>query len=293
MRNKARKGVLGGGTLPFFNNLCRGRDFLLCHEWQGFHPVDMMKMYETKEYSVFKKMVGNRPVDRRRVETLCKAIDKKNLLSIRPILVNERMEVVDGQHRLEAAKLLKVPIAYVVVDGADFEEASVLNANTKTWGCEDFVKMYAAQGFPDYKALLGLYETIGLPFSTILEYYSPRCHRSNGEFYAAIRNGECPFEVVSATEFFEFYKRVVGDFKERSLLAKYKLSFLTTRTFVRGFLEFYKKHKGSFSEDILLDHMLVKSGSVVRKSAGREYYKLLVDLYNFGLGNSNRLKSVT
>ena len=43
MRNKARKGVLGGGTLPFFNNLCRRRDFLLCHEWQGFHPVDMMK----------------------------------------------------------------------------------------------------------------------------------------------------------------------------------------------------------------------------------------------------------
>ena len=42
MRNKARKGVLGGGTLPFFNNLCRRRDFLPCHEWQGFHPVDMM-----------------------------------------------------------------------------------------------------------------------------------------------------------------------------------------------------------------------------------------------------------
>ena len=64
-----------------------------------------MDVIETTDYDIFKGIVGNRKVEKKHVEMLTGAIDRNNLLNVRPIIVNEEMMVIDGQHRLEAAKL--------------------------------------------------------------------------------------------------------------------------------------------------------------------------------------------
>lgn len=67
-------------------------------------------MEKTKNYSLFKKYAKNRDIDGRHVEKLIASIKTANLLDCEPILVNEKMEVIDGQHRLEAAKSLNLDI---------------------------------------------------------------------------------------------------------------------------------------------------------------------------------------
>jgi len=58
------------------------------------------KFFETTDYTKFKKTRGNRPVDPAHVEQLKKLISDKDLFD--PIRVNKDMEVIDGQHTLEA-----------------------------------------------------------------------------------------------------------------------------------------------------------------------------------------------
>src|SRR5271157_6057712 len=114
-----------------------------------------MEILETTDYEIFKKVTGNREIDPAHVCRLATSIEKKNMLNVRPIIVNERMEIVDGQNRLEAAKLLGCTVYYLILKGADYEEVALLNSNQKNWAQSDYLKMYAKQGYPHYKRLLG------------------------------------------------------------------------------------------------------------------------------------------
>jgi len=68
-----------------------------------------------------------------------------------PIIVNENMEVIDGQHRLMAAQGLDgVPIYYIKADNYRLEEVHTLNMNQKNWSKKDFVDGYAEMGLEPY-----------------------------------------------------------------------------------------------------------------------------------------------
>src|SRR5690606_774965 len=81
-------------------------------------------MNKTTDYSIFGEIESNREVDLRHVRKLMKAIEKRNLLHLNPIIVDEQNRVIEGQHRLEAAKQLQVPIYYITdntVNKSDIE----------------------------------------------------------------------------------------------------------------------------------------------------------------------------
>ena len=67
-----------------------------------------------------------------------------------PIVVNEKMEILDGQGRYTACKELVKPIQFTVVEGAGIKECMVLNQNGKNWTLTDFIKSYANQGNQSY-----------------------------------------------------------------------------------------------------------------------------------------------
>ena len=71
------------------------------------------KFFETTDYSKFKKTRGNRPVDEAHVQQLKKLIEEKDLYD--PIRVNKNMEVIDGQHTLEARKQLDLKIPFIIM----------------------------------------------------------------------------------------------------------------------------------------------------------------------------------
>ncbi|WP_299997811.1 ParB N-terminal domain-containing protein, partial [uncultured Clostridium sp.] len=63
----------------------------------------------TKDYLIFKKLEGNRPVVNRRVNKIIASIQNVGYITS-PLIVNEKMEVIDGQGRLEALEQLKMPV---------------------------------------------------------------------------------------------------------------------------------------------------------------------------------------
>ena len=80
----------------------------------------------TRDYEVFKKLKGNRDVTESQVEKVIKSIKTIGLLP-NPVIVNENMEVVDGQARVEACKRLGLAVPYMVANGAGIDTAIALN----------------------------------------------------------------------------------------------------------------------------------------------------------------------
>lgn len=103
---------------------------------------------ETSNYNLFKSLKGNRLVSLPHVAKLKKSMTSKYLVS--PIIVNEKMQIIDGQHRFASAKQLKLPIRYIVVEGYGLEEVQTLNQNTANWKNIDFLNAYCDLGYEEY-----------------------------------------------------------------------------------------------------------------------------------------------
>lgn len=97
-------------------------------------------IYETKNYDIFKKMPGNRDVTK--INYLKKSMKENGFMNC-PIIVNEDMEVSDGQHRLEAAKALGIPVKFVIQKYVELKETITLNTGQKNWTTKDFLSSIA------------------------------------------------------------------------------------------------------------------------------------------------------
>lgn len=128
--------------------------------------TEVGKIYCETDYSVFKKLNTNRDVLAGRVNRLIASISKQYILN--PIIVNEKMEIIDGQGRFEALKTLGLPIYYIVVSGIGREECMQLNKYNTKWTILDFAKSYASSGNSDYVMLLHTCESTGLSVSQVL-----------------------------------------------------------------------------------------------------------------------------
>jgi len=120
-------------------------------------------MLKTTEYSIFNFREDNREkIDVTHINRLIESIKARNLLEMRPITVNQDMEVLDGQHRLMAAKKLGVPIYYKIETELKAEDIITLNV-TKHWTMGDYLNYYCKNGYVEYQKLLAFMTKNQLP----------------------------------------------------------------------------------------------------------------------------------
>jgi hypothetical protein len=100
-----------------------------------------IKIYVTKEYDRFKVLKGNRPVESKHINQILKSyhIDGA-LLSI--VVVNEKFEIIDGQHRFEVQKRMRLPVNFIIMEGYSRKECQVFNAIAKKWSTQMFINSF-------------------------------------------------------------------------------------------------------------------------------------------------------
>ena len=76
-----------------------------------------------------------------------------------PVLVNENFEIIDGQGRVEALKILGFPIRYIVQEGKGLFECIEMNTKSIRWNTQDYILSYADLGDPNFKLLVSMQET--------------------------------------------------------------------------------------------------------------------------------------
>lgn len=113
------------------------------------------EIYTTKNYDEFKHLKGNRVVSEQRVNKIINSIRDVGYIT-NPIIVNEKMEVIDGQGRLQALKILKMDVEYIIEPGAGIEQCLNMNINQTNWNLRDYIKSYSDNGIDGYVKLLKL-----------------------------------------------------------------------------------------------------------------------------------------
>ncbi len=126
------------------------------------------EILSTKDYEEFKRLKGNRAVETKRVEKIKKSINDVGYITS-PILVNEKMEIIDGQGRFQALKELGMPIEYIVQSGIGIKECVSMNINQTNWNTKDYIKTYAERELESYIYLQKLQEEF--PLITSLDVF--------------------------------------------------------------------------------------------------------------------------
>ena len=106
----------------------------------------------TTDYGQFKHLPCNRMVNQSNINAITNEIRQRG--QQQPIIVNEQYEIIDGQHRLEACKNLKIAVQYIKRKGATIEDVISTNIVGKKWCIEDYIHRFATEGKQDYIDLL-------------------------------------------------------------------------------------------------------------------------------------------
>ena len=115
----------------------------------GSSATEVNKVYKTNDLSIFKVIGGNRVPNPQHVKRLKTSILQNGMLC-NPILVNQKMEVIDGQHRLLASKEANSFVYYIILNGYSLTEVHTLNLNQKNWTKKDFMDGYADMEIQSY-----------------------------------------------------------------------------------------------------------------------------------------------
>ena len=102
----------------------------------------------TTDYGQFKYVSGNRILNESNINAIANQIRQHG--QQQPIIINERYEIIDGQHRLEACKKLKIGVEYIKRKGATIDDVISTNIVGKKWGFEDYIHRFATEGNQDY-----------------------------------------------------------------------------------------------------------------------------------------------
>jgi hypothetical protein len=108
----------------------------------------------TTEYSMFKFDPLNRSVKPNKLTKLKQSISRTNG-NLQAVLIDQKGNIIDGQHRFVACKLLGLPVKYTIADsGYKTSDMLELNNNGSGWVATDFAEYHAKQGNPNYEIFL-------------------------------------------------------------------------------------------------------------------------------------------
>ena len=109
------------------------------------------KVLTTTNYDQFTFLRSNREIDDNHVYRLVKLIKEEGHQK-EPIIVNEKLEVISGQHRLRACEKLKMRVTYIISPGLTIKDAREMNNSQKPWSFKDHLRCYGHSSHHNYQA---------------------------------------------------------------------------------------------------------------------------------------------
>jgi hypothetical protein len=252
---------------------------------------EVNKVYKTSDLSIFKQIDGNRVPNLQHIKRLADSIRIYGM-KCNPILVNERMEVIDGQHRLMAAKEAESFVYYIIVNGYSLNEVHTLNLNQKNWTKKDFMDGYANMGIESYIKLKAfIKKNDDYTFGDCLTL----CSNSSG-YGSLSRHNECRTDgkAYKMTEIFEEGTWIGKDFQlaqdwaNKIRMIKPYYSNYNRSSFVGTMITLFNNDNFDFNEFM---HKLRIQPTALIDCANREQYKTLIeDIYNYRSRNKINLR---
>ena len=106
-------------------------------------PLDVVEsriVYQTEDYESFGFITGNRNINNSHLEKLRKSMTEM-LIPI-PIVVNEKLQIIDGQHRYMICKEEGWTLNFIQIKGLTLTHVQKINELMKIWTAEAFMHCY-------------------------------------------------------------------------------------------------------------------------------------------------------
>lgn len=227
----------------------------------------MSQIQSTTDYDKFQEIVSNREVDDKHVKHLVASIRERNLLAMNPILVNSDHEVIDGQHRLAAAKLLQLPIFYVVADDVRESDIQRINSHMKNWGTMDYINYWTVKKQPGFNILSSMIAKHShIPLSSMMQLLSSDFKRD----VKALKNG---YVDISCKDVAEEVIAMLRDFRNIGFEFAFVGQFITAVAQVNE-VEGYEHAK-------MLRKIEMQPRSLVKCVNVKQYKRMLEEIYNY------------
>lgn len=223
----------------------------------------------TENYDMFKKIGGNRKINKANYAKIVKSMKEEQLII--PIVVNERYEIIDGQHRFTACKDLGKPVYFYMVRGYGLDQVKRANIASSNWKKENYLDMFVAEGNEIYKEFEEIKERYDLNISNLLKIFAIVQEKQSARVGYEFENGTFALDgkmevlrFLTALEDFNFFK------------------FYKSNNFLIAFTRLY--FKSEYDHDKMKTKLITHRNSLEKRSTSDEYLVLLCNrIYSFGV----------
>jgi len=247
----------------------------------GLSATEVNKVYKTNDLSIFKSIDGNRVPNPQHIKRLKTSIIENGMLC-NPILINDKMEVIDGQHRLIASQEAKSFIYYIILKDYSLSEVHTLNLNQKNWTKKDFMDGYADMGIESYIKLREFVKKHeDFTFTDCISLCSNNSAQPNGAStkFRLINPELSTQEVFTEGNWKGKDFNLANEWAEKIRLIKPYYANYNRSMFVLTMIILFKTENFDYSEFM---HKLRLQPKALVDCANREQQKLLIeDIYNW------------
>ena len=232
---------------------------------------------KTIDYSRFEFLTGNRNTSINHLRRLKESFSTQYLIS--PIIVNEKLQIIDGQHRFKAAQELGLPIYYIIVNGYGLSEVQTLNTNSQNWKKIDFLNGYCDMGIEDYlkfRQFMKDFPDFGFAVCEVILTNKPSGNKNQKSFGKGLsilaktfENGE--FKIDNLSKSYKTAKMVL-DFKPF-------YSGYSRYVFVSTLITIFNNENYNHNE--MIHKLRLNPTSLVDCTNVSQYRTLIEDIYNY------------
>jgi protein tyrosine phosphatase (PTP) superfamily phosphohydrolase (DUF442 family) len=230
------------------------------------------QIYQTKDYHLFKSIEGNREINPVYLNKLRKSMKKNYLFTV--IIVNEKHEIIDGQHRFEIIKEFGLPMNFTIRTGYGLNEVHILNANAKIWNADDYLSAYCDKGTEHYMVYKNFKDNYGFGHSECMRLLSGASSNQAGFF--KFKSGD--FKVLSLHDAITIAENI--------LLLKPYYDGYKRRAFVFSMIKLHYTPNFNFSEFL----NKLKTQRLRDCSDVTSYIAHIEEVYNFHRKNKVNLR---
>lgn len=227
---------------------------------------------KTRDYSMFKFRNDNREggVKQDHLEELKASIRINNLLDMCPILVNGKMEVINGQHRLRAAQDLGLEIYYEMNN--DLNPIDIVLMNTsKQWQLNDFSNFYVTNHYPEYLKLSDFIKKHGIGLKIVLQITMGATREKIHDF----KHGKYIFTEESFGNKIDWCKDTISLIKKLNGSSPYT----STSRFWKPLVRLMRDE--SFNMEKWIENIRTLSEKFHARATASGYTKMIMDVYNW------------
>lgn len=248
--------------------------------------MENLKVNVTTDLNQFSLFKSNRNVNLAHVKAIEMSIASKGLLC-KPIIVNEKMQVVEGQHRLEACKNINSPIYYIIVKDYNVREIYAFNTSHKNWGGVEYLESYAKMGVESYiKLQKFMHKHPTFSFFVCKSLCANKnnngrhTYSENTRIYRKDDFVDGKWETADMELAEEYAQRlyIIGEY--------FKLA--TNASFVTCMI--YLFNKSIFDFEVFIRKLKLQPLALKKCANGKQYTELIEEIYNYKSKNKISLK---